>query len=970
MTSGEAIRKRASLLLLILLVHAAGFAQFFTTGTDPGSIRWRQIKTEKYRLIFPSSFSPDAQYLANIMDFAVKYESLTLTSKVPRMPVIIHQQSAISNGLTVWAPKRIEMYPCPPQNSYAEEWIEQLAIHEYRHAVQISKMNQGFSKALYCLFGEQATGAVLGLYVPSWFLEGDAVCTETALSRAGRGRMPSFENILRAQLLEKGIYRYDKATMGSYRTFIPDPYILGYHLVAWGRMQYGPVLWNTALNRSAQLPFMVVPFSSGIHKVTGNTKTKFYNTALMDLSERWAEQDVKVSLTPAMMVTKRNPKSHTDYNFPVLNDTTSVIALKSDMDNPDRIVHLELPTGEEEVILTPGNIIKDNLSVSGTTLTWSEYLPDPRWENRNFATIRTYDMKTRKSRYLAKRDRYFFPVLSPDSKKIAAVHIDLENNCSLDLLNSSTGEVLKRYPFPDKELVTEPTWSPEGDEILFCTLTDKGKALAEIKLETDSLVVLIRPNFYQISGPVYLSEDSIFFTAGASGIDNLYYFDETTREVFQVNSSRFGAYNAYLSPSRRTLFWSSITSDGLMLMENAVTPQEWLRLDHVSDQSIKLYQDLVSQEHCNIQDSVIRYNLDRLRFSAPPETLPDTAGAKAYPEKRYSKWGHLFNVHSWAPASIDATNLNVQPGVSVLSQNVLSSMTAGAGYRYNYNDQTGTYYAQLTYSGLYPVISASYEYGTFAGYYHTQGSQVRYTWNESTFDLGLSIPWNFSRRKYYRYLVPALSTGVTSYLHNKSTPEAFPRGYTWDMSYSIYAANYLYSTQKDMFPRLGQSVYAVYKNSPFGGIDMGSILACSANLYFPGIFKHQGIWLYGGGQQRFQKEGVFNLFSNVISLPRGTQGFDEDKMFSLSANYKLPLFYPDWSLGSVMYIKRFKLNLFFDFAEGASPGVTTVTKSTGAELTADLHILRFQIPFELGVRSIFLPDSNSWAFEFLYAVSL
>src|SRR5512133_1469777 len=138
-------------LLLFHFIFSHTYAQFYSTGVDPGGLKWRQIKTEKYRLIYPTDFSQNAQYLANVMDLVVVADTITLKAKVPRIPVIIHQQSVVSNGLTVWAPKRIELFPCPPQYSYAEEWLEQLAIHEYRHAVQTSKMNQGFTKALYCI---------------------------------------------------------------------------------------------------------------------------------------------------------------------------------------------------------------------------------------------------------------------------------------------------------------------------------------------------------------------------------------------------------------------------------------------------------------------------------------------------------------------------------------------------------------------------------------------------------------------------------------------------------------------------------------------------------------------------------------------------------------------------------------------------------------------------------------------------
>lgn len=931
-------------------------------------MRWKQIKTDRYRLIYPEAFSPNAQYLANVMDLVVRSETKTLHAKVPRIPVIIHQQSVISNGITVWAPRRIELYPCPPQSSYSEEWLEQLAIHEYRHAVQTSKMNQGFTKALYCLFGEQATGAMLGLFIPTWFLEGDATCTETALSRSGRGRTPVFENILRSQLLEKGPYSYDKATLGSYRTFTPDAYQLGYHLVAWGREQYGTELWNQALDRSAQLPFMVAPFNSGIRSVTGMTKTRYYKAALEDLTQRWLGQDAKTEITPATLITQRDPKNYTDYNFPVLNDSTSVIALKSDMNDPDRIVHIDLSTKKETVVFHPGDYIKDALSVSGEWLAWCEYRPDPRWDNRSYAVIRTYNMESRKSHYLTRKTRYFFPTISPDGSTLAAISIDLQNNSSLNLLDFKTGHVIKRYAFPGKQLITEPTWSPDGEEVLFCSTTDRGKSLVEVKIESDSVIVLVENDQDFISGPVYLSEDTIIYSDGYSGIDNIYYLDETTRDIYMVHSSRFGSYNANFTPRKDRLFWSALTSDGLMLMESPVNPETWVHADHVTNHSIRLFDSIVAQEQFNVQDSVLEYGIDRLLGGGRGQG--EGSDIKTYPEKRYSKISHLFNPHSWAPLALDVNNLTVEPGVSVVSQNVLSTMTASAGYRYNYNDRTGTLYGDLTYSGLYPVIGLSYQYGDVARYDSNDNGEVfRYTWNESTFEANVSIPWNFTRGRWYRYLTPRISTGITSYLHNKSTPADFFKGYTWYMTYSVYAANFIFSNFKDMYPRFGQTVYAVYKNGPFGGYDPGQILACETNLYFPGIFKHHGIWLYGGAQQRWRSGNGDNLFSDVIAFPRGASSFYSDRLYSFSVNYKFPLFYPDWSAGSVFYFKRFKLNLFYDLAQGSEAGKFHTASSTGGELTTDVHVLRFVFPFELGVRCYYLPDDDRVGWQFLFGIS-
>jgi hypothetical protein len=103
-------------------------------------------------------------------------------------------------------------------------------------------LNKGFTRGLSWLFGEQATAIVSGLFVPMWFMEGDAVCTETAISHSGRGRIPSFEMEIRSQMLQKGMFSYDKAVFGSYRDFIPDQYVLGYQIVANTRRRFGSAI--------------------------------------------------------------------------------------------------------------------------------------------------------------------------------------------------------------------------------------------------------------------------------------------------------------------------------------------------------------------------------------------------------------------------------------------------------------------------------------------------------------------------------------------------------------------------------------------------------------------------------------------------------------------------------------------------------------------------------------------------------
>ena len=238
------------------------------------------------------------------------------------------------------------------------------------------------------------------------------------------------------------------------------------------------------------------------------------------------------------------------------------------------------------------------------------------------------------------------------------------------------------------------------------------------------------------------------------------------------------------------------------------------------------------------------------------------------------------------------------------------------------------------------------------------------------FKLHASIPWNFSRGKYYRFLTPSAGITMIDIIHNASTPDRVTSGWITTLDYRLSFSQYIRSSVKDMFPRFGQTLDFYFRNTPFKNNSMGDIFSAQANLYFPGIFKHQGIMAYGAYQSYHRRTGTLYSFANSINFPKGYTGYRDEQVMSLALNYKMPLFYPDLSLGSLVYFKRFKLNLFFDWAQGWTGKQANIYQSTGAELTTDLHLLRFLYPFDLGVRMIYFPASATIGWEFLYSINL
>ena len=145
-----------------------------------------------------------------------------------------------------------------------DAWLEHLCTHEFRHVVQFDKINQGLTHGLYYLFGEIFPIAVVGVYLPMWFLEGDAVCFETSVGHVGRGRSPEFLGEMKAQMVEKGIYSFPKAILGSQKDYVPNRYNMGYFMTANTRRHYGSDVWAKALERTGRRPFGITPFDKSL----------------------------------------------------------------------------------------------------------------------------------------------------------------------------------------------------------------------------------------------------------------------------------------------------------------------------------------------------------------------------------------------------------------------------------------------------------------------------------------------------------------------------------------------------------------------------------------------------------------------------------------------------------------------------------------------------------------------------------
>lgn len=952
------------LILIFFGFYSVLHAQYYNLGQDPASLKWRQIITPHFRLIYPETFEGKARRMMSGSDSIYVAVSKTLAYRPARLPVIIHNYNTTPNAVTVWAPGRIEMYTNPGQDTYAEDWMTQLMTHEYRHVVQIDRTNQGFTKVLSYLAGEQAAAAVNGLFVPTWFMEGDAVCTETALSQSGRGRIPRFEMLLRTQVLQKGAYSYDKAAMGSYRTFVPGKYELGYTLVANVRRKFSYNAWVTALNEVARKPFLVTPFNYGLKKATGMGKEKLYNLTMHEMDSMWRNQDGKTRTTAFKLLTLQDKKKYTNYNFPAYLNDSLLLAEVTGMDDITRFVAIG-PKGYHNIEVTPGFLSSDEFSVvripekqSGSEislskstkpsylLAWTEDISDPRWGQRNYSEIRIYSSQTNRIKKLTSRSRYFAPAFSPDAHELAVVSTTPGYSCSILRMNTETGNVNEVIIRSDTNFYMTPGWSANGRQIVFTELGTQGKSIIIYDIVKKQLRTLVDPTFTEISNPVFAG-NYVLFNGSYSGIENIYAVEISNREIFKVTSAKFGASDACLSSDGKRLVYSDYAATGYGIAETSFDPASWEKLSETRDFSPSLYKFLLEEEH-----------------GQHTFTMADSA---LYTSQPYKKAAHIFHFHSWAPAYINYMSGENGTGISFMSQNELSTATTVLGYKYDMAEKMGKVTADFSWRAWYPYIDVRASYGGRA-FFTNDTIPVHYTFNETVLSGGLTLPLLFTGGKYYKGFSAEIHTSWTDVAQNTSPQHEKLSGTIQSMDYSIYLYRYLKQSVKDIYPRWGQALRLNYRNTPFGTNNLGDVFSAVSHLYFPGLALHHGFRFDGYWQHR--NFGSKYYFANQISFPRGYLSVNQETVKYLALNYKFPFAYPDFSLGPLVYVKRLKANLFYDRGVGSTHGIDQKLESTGVELTSDMHFLRFVFPMELGVRLGYLPQSRQYFSDLLFSVNL
>jgi hypothetical protein len=958
--------KKIQLILLFFVGSLHVFAQ--DNNQNPTSLKWLQIRTPHFQLIFPSQISAVGNRTANVLESVYQPISQSLGVFPKPLSVILQNQTATANGFVSLLPRRSEFFTTPPQDINllgTNNWLDLLAVHEFRHVVQYEKAKTGAGKFYHFLLGNTAVAAYSNLVVPNWFWEGDAVGEESSLTTSGRGRIPSFDMALRTQLLTKGSFSYSKAVCGSFKDFIPNHYVSGYYMTTYMKNKFGVDAWDKILKQTYYDPPYPFSFSNNIKRVTKIKTEQLYNQAFTDISEQWKAQVSELKETSANFYKTDNPKYYTNYQYPQILPDGKVLALKSGLADIAQLVILDKELQEKKVLRM--GILNDagTLSASGDKVVWAEFNYHPRWGQKDYSVIKLYDFRYDDLKTITPKTKLTAPALSADASKIVAIENSADNKCAIVVLDTDNGLEIKRIANESNALYIHPRWAG-NKEIYAVKLLNGKKTIVSINTENGQEREIFAPINENLAYPVKTG-NYILFNSGITGIDNIFAFDLTTQKRFQVTNRKFGAFNPCLSADGKTLIFNDFNIKGHQVVSMPFEPEKFLPFDENLTKPIKYFGQMVLQ---GAGENLLK-------------SVPDTQ----YVVKPYSK-ANIFNIYSWGVVlnSTDANTLNF----GVASKDLLNTTTISTGYAFNANENRGQFYANLTYSGLFPVFNLNYTNGERATEFYIDrdnklDSLRGDTWNQQQVVLGVNLPLNLTRSKYIQSMnfgVNAALTTISGYDLKERLNTLSYDGSLNSMIYTFSYSHLLKRAARDVASRWGQTISFYNRNLPFGGTLDGGLTAVQASLFVPGILRHHSLRFRGGYQYQSgfststgtQNRNLY-LFGSPIVFPRGHayQAFENFQMGSVE--YRLPLFDPDVALGRFLYLKRFKANLFADFGygetvysglrfrDGSIAKLTGNFTTLGIDLTTQFHFMRFNQQFEVGIRAMYLPDKGQYLIQ-------
>lgn len=909
--------------ILIVLLSTA-YAQI-DIAQDRPNISWKKIENRDFRIVFPDYAEGSANYVLNLLNYYKPIVDQTYKQHSRKLTVVIRANVAEPNGFVTLAPRRSEWFLTRSSTPLigSLEWLQALAIHEYRHVTQFDYFNRSNNRLGWFIGGEETLGTLLAISVPSWFFEGDAVWAETKYSDAGRGRSPRFSSRMKALLLTDQIPSLDQILAGDFTKPLPNIYVFGYFLVAKGVNDYGEDFWKQVAARTSDASFNPYAIYHAFKEITGKGFETFYNEMIEDLRLRWGKD----------YTLPKSNKEYTAYAYPI-EDGNNLYYLKKDVKNFWRLFKKDSNSQKEieiaELATTPD---LHRVDISKGKMLYIQNLPHKRYAYESYSDLFELDLNTGEQRRLTENKKVTHPKYSINGKQYLVIERTLDNQWNINLYNSSDTNYKTFKGAPGTQYI-EAVWG-DKDDIFAIALDELGKKrIVRIdyylnKNEVIDLTYPTRNNLYSLS----FSDDRLYFEADDKGVVNIFSLNTKTLSTGRCSNEPVEASHPFAINDR--LFYVSTNGHGSTVEEKD------LNCEPISDKYIEKPKSYLGD---GASDNYLK--------STPVELADFKIFEKEdFTASSYSEYKSSLIPHSWSV--LGGRGLQV----SARSTNILNSLDVFGAVGRDPEEEANYGALTASYRKYYPILNVGLRLSERQNIVDEDSDEDPIRWTENAYSAGISLPYIVQKNLYQGY---HLLSGFGEYItigdsqgeveDNLDNENFLGKGLIYQFSFKKS------QLQTHLAPRWGMDATLFYEDVDATNVEtLDSYLGTADfNFYLPGFGSLHSIHLGASGEYRPESELKYKVQDKYFPIigynfSRGYAYEYTPRFHKLEFEYELPLFYPNFDLLHFAFFKRISGRYFFDHTQVVLDENEIALNSTGIELEFDTFVFR-KFPLTLGVR--------------------
>lgn len=546
--------KKATLLLIILVSLVFGQGTWQWTGKVHTELQWSTIVTENFNIHYHQGIEDIAKQGASIAEQVrpILMKQVGLES-LPRVDIILTTEDEIMNGYALWTNMTFIWVDQNDAAIWLEDvkWLHQVLSHELQHIVFFNAIKTWLPEPWNFLVSK----------MPGWFVEGIAEYY-TEKWRPYRADLSHKYHVLKNKLDEM------------------SPHHEGYSKVLYMSDKFGDSTITKIINDRNKIKLL--RFDRSFKKHTGTFLKQFDEDWRRHMNTyyygyRAQKEPIEEIGTATTLPVKKQ------FGFAIAPDSLKmIIAGRNDKDQRDMSLYLAVrdtilkesknggifakifgssePEKDKKKQLIKWKLKEIDYGRYHRKIAWSPnnkqivYAKYRFGENQSMIwDLRTYDLITKKHKWITDSFRAKWPDWSPDGKQI--VFVANKNSISnLYLIKSDGSDLTRLTGYQDDIQIISPSWSPDGSQIAFGKANTDGN-MDIFVLEVESkMEARLTDNVSAEYLPVWHPDGkSISFTSHAGMTPNIHTIEIQTGKTKQVTDVGDAIFSWQWTPKDTTL---------------------------------------------------------------------------------------------------------------------------------------------------------------------------------------------------------------------------------------------------------------------------------------------------------------------------------------------------------------------------------------------------------------------------------